>query len=43
MDATALVSVEEYLSSVYEPKCDYVDGEIEDRNGGEKRSLETSV
>ena len=36
MDATTLVSVEEYLSSVYEPECDYVDGEIEDRNVGEK-------
>jgi len=36
MDATALVSVEEYLSNVYEPECDYLDGEIEDRNGGEK-------
>src|ERR1017187_7119582 len=30
------VSVEEYLSNVYEPECDYVDGEIEDRNVGEK-------
>jgi len=36
MDATTLVSVEQYLSSVYEPDCDYVDGEIEDRNVGEK-------
>jgi Uma2 family endonuclease len=36
MDATTLVSVEQYLSSVYEPDCDYVDGEIEDRNFGEK-------
>ena len=36
MDATTLVSVEEYLSSVYEPECDYVDGKIEDRNVGEK-------
>ena len=36
MDATTLVSVDEYLSSVYEPECDYVDGELEDRNVGEK-------
>lgn len=36
MEPTTLVSVEEYLSSVYEPECDYVDGEIEDRNVGEK-------
>ncbi len=28
--------MDEYLSSVYEPECDYVDGEIEDRNVGEK-------
>lgn len=36
MDATTLVSVEEYLSSVYDPDLDYVEGELEDRNGGEK-------
>src|SRR6266545_6293050 len=31
----ALVSVEEYLSTVYEPDCDYVDGELVERNVGE--------
>jgi Uma2 family endonuclease len=31
-----VVRVEEYLSTVYEPDCDYVDGELEDRNVGEK-------
>jgi hypothetical protein len=36
MDATTLVSVEEYLSSVYDPDPDYVDGELEDRNPREK-------
>jgi Putative restriction endonuclease len=35
-DATTLVSVEECLSSVYEPDLDYVDGELEDRYVGEK-------
>jgi Uma2 family endonuclease len=30
------VSIDQYLSSVYEPERDYVDGEIEDRNVGEK-------
>jgi hypothetical protein len=25
------VSVEEYLHTVYEPDCDYVDGRIEER------------
>lgn len=29
------VTVEEYLSTVYEPECDYVDGKIEERNVGE--------
>src|SRR5438128_2790695 len=31
-----LVSVEEYLSTSYDPDCDYVDGELEERNVGEK-------
>ena len=31
----ALVTVEEYLHTVYEPECDYVDGRLEDRNVGE--------
>jgi Uma2 family endonuclease len=30
-----LVTVEEYLHTVYEPECDYVDGRIEERNVGE--------
>jgi Uma2 family endonuclease len=29
------VSVEEYLSTVYEPDCEFVDGVIEERNVGE--------
>jgi Uma2 family endonuclease len=29
------ISVEEYLSTSYHPDCDYVDGEIEERNVGE--------
>ena len=36
MATGALVSVEEYLSTSYDPDCDYVDGELEDRNVGEK-------
>jgi Uma2 family endonuclease len=32
---TRTVSVEQYLSTVYEPDCDYVDGELEDRHVGE--------
>jgi Uma2 family endonuclease len=30
------VPVEEYLATSYRPDCDYVDGEIEERNVGEK-------
>jgi Uma2 family endonuclease len=31
----ALVSVEEYLRTTYDPDCDYVDGEVIERNLGE--------
>ncbi len=30
-----LISVEEYLHTSYHPDCDYVDGELEERNVGE--------
>ena len=30
-----MVSLEEYLSTAYEPDCDFVDGTIEERNLGE--------
>jgi len=33
--ATTLISVEEYLSTSYHPDCDYVDGEVLERNMGE--------
>ena len=36
MATATLVSVEDYLSTAYEPDCDFVDGELEDRNVGEK-------
>jgi Uma2 family endonuclease len=36
MASTTSASVEHYLSTVYEPEMDYVDGELEDRNVGEK-------
>jgi Uma2 family endonuclease len=35
MATTHQVSMEEYLSTSYEPDMDYVDGELEDRNVGE--------
>lgn len=35
MKAPTLVSVEEYLRTSYRPDCDYVDGEVLERNGGE--------
>jgi len=35
--ATAIgTSVEEYLRTAYEPDCDYLDGELEERNGGKR-------
>jgi hypothetical protein len=35
MASRTLVSVEEYLRTGYRPDCDYVDGEIVERNLGE--------
>jgi Uma2 family endonuclease len=35
MTPSVQVSVEEYLSTVYEPECEYVEGELIDRNVGE--------
>lgn len=34
--ARAPISVEEYLTTVYESDCDYVDGEVLERNMGER-------
>jgi Uma2 family endonuclease len=33
--ATQLIPIEEYLRTSYHPDCDYVDGEIQERNLGE--------
>ena len=33
--ATTAISIAEYLSTSYEPDCDYIDGEIQERNLGE--------
>jgi Uma2 family endonuclease len=33
--AAVFVSVEEYLQKVYRPDCDYIDGEVVERNVGE--------
>jgi Uma2 family endonuclease len=35
MTGAALISVEEYLGTMYHPDCDYVDGEVQERNLGE--------
>jgi len=35
MPAGTLISVNEYLASSYDPDCDYVDGEVLERNLGE--------
>jgi hypothetical protein len=36
MAARTLIPVEVYLTSVYRPDCDYVDGEVLERNLGER-------
>ena len=36
MASGTLISVEEYLSHTYRPDCDYVDGELLERNLGER-------
>ena len=38
---TTHVSVEEYLKTVYEPDCEYVDGVVEERNLGERAQRRT--
>ncbi len=35
--STTLISVEEYLHTSYRPDCDYVDGEVQERNSGEQQ------
>ena len=35
MATTAQIGIETYLKTSYHPDCDYVDGEIEERNLGE--------
>jgi len=37
------VSLEEYLTTEYEPDCDYVDGVLEDRNVGKQKHGETQL
>jgi Uma2 family endonuclease len=34
--ATQLISIDEYLQTRYRPDCDFVDGELEERNVGER-------
>jgi Uma2 family endonuclease len=36
MKAATLISVEDYLRTSYRPDCDYVDGEVVERNVGER-------
>jgi Uma2 family endonuclease len=35
MASAALISIGEYLTTVYHPDCEYVDGEVLERNAGE--------
>ncbi len=43
MAAGTLISVDEYLSTSYEPDCDYVDGELVERNVGEQDHAEPQI
>jgi Uma2 family endonuclease len=45
MSSRTLISVEEYLRTSYSPDCDYVDGEVVERNLGEwdHSSLQTAI
>ena len=45
MLARTLVPVEEYLHTSYDPDCDYVDGEVVERNVGEwdHSELQTAI
>ena len=36
MASATLIPVSEYLGTVYEPDCDYIDGELQQRNLGER-------
>jgi Uma2 family endonuclease len=35
MSAGIQIPIEDYLSSTYDPDCDYIDGHLEERNLGE--------
>ena len=37
MATSALIPVLEYLATTYHPDCDYIDGEVQERNLGEKQ------
>jgi Uma2 family endonuclease len=43
--ATTAVTIQEYLSTVYESDCDYVDGEVQERNLGtfDHSRLQTAI
>jgi len=36
MASSTLISVSEYLNTTYRPDCDYIDGEVQERNVGER-------
>ncbi|HZP22841.1 MAG TPA: Uma2 family endonuclease [Terriglobales bacterium] len=41
--ATQPITIEEYLHTRYEPDCDYVDGEVQERNLGELTHAEVQA
>jgi Uma2 family endonuclease len=40
---TALLSIDEYLRTMYHPDCDFVDGELQERNVGESQHGELQM
>ena len=36
MASATLIPVREYLNTSYRPDCDFLDGELKERNGGEQ-------
>lgn len=43
MSTTVHVSLADYMSTEYEPDCDYIDGRIEERNVGKQRHSMTQT
>lgn len=43
MATSTLIPVSEYLNTVYRPDCDYIDGELRERNVGERPHAQLQI